>query len=648
VRARALCWLSLSLLYGVPARAEGATEIVVTGQKSTRPTRDPTVAASRVDRTELARPGASASTILAHVPGVQVSATGAASDLATASVRGASSAQTPVYLAGIRLNDDVTGTADLSLVPLWMLSRAEIYRGNAPADAERLGIGGAVYFEPRLPRASRIGVSGTLGSFGETAGWVGAEVAQQGDGALVAVRGAAASNDYAYRDDGGTSTTTDDRTRQRANADYSSREAWAISESSLGARGARVTTVFNAFEREQGITGLSIVPASSARAETARVLGGISAKMPCSADPSCTLELTSQAISAHSSLRDPERELGILVGRLDSEGTRMAEGARLRYAGRVLRALFGANIDVERLALAGGAPLHATRSTGAGRLALSALLGEHTLVSALGVVTCDRTRGPAQAEGCADLTPEVRLGVRQIVGPFELRSNVGRYARVPTLGELYGVSALVRGSAALVPERGLAWDLGARVQSELGPVSAYLDGFGFVRQVSGLIAYRRSSLGAVQPYNVGSARVLGAELEAGSEWARHARSVLALTVLDPRDTSAGRALANDLVPYQSRLVASWFVEGFWQPHARSVKRAGLDARLSYRSSRLADPAGLIVLPDMSELDLGATVLFARDFSVRGAVDNAFDARHFDFIGYPLPGRSYHLAVEAWW
>jgi iron complex outermembrane receptor protein len=347
-------------------------------------------------------------------------------------------------------------------------------------------------------------------------------------------------------------------------------------------------------------------------------------------------------------LRDPERELGILVERLDSEGTRVAEGARLRYAGRVLRALFGVSIDVERLALAGGAPLRATRSTSSGRLGLSAELGEHTLVSALGVVSCDRTRGPAHTESCAELTPEARLGVRQIAGPFELRSNIGRYARVPTLGELYGISALVRGSAALVPERGLTWDFGARVQTKLGGVSAYVDGFAFVRQVAELIAYRRSSLGAVQPYNVGSARVLGAELEAGSEWARHARSVLALTVLDPRDTSAGRTLTNDLVPYQSRLVASWFVEGFVEPQSRSVTRVGLDARLSYRSSRLADPAGLIVLPDTSELDLGANLLLSHDYSLRCAIDNLFDARHFDFIGYPLPGRSYHLAVEAWW
>ncbi len=52
--------------------------------------------------------------------------------------------------------------------------------------------------------------------------------------------------------------------------------------------------------------------------------------------------------------------------------------------------------------------------------------------------------------------------------------------------------------------------LGGRAgRRPLGPVWAYLDAFGFVRHVSDLIAYRRSSLGAVQPFNVGNARVWG-------------------------------------------------------------------------------------------------------------------------------------------
>jgi iron complex outermembrane receptor protein len=511
-----------------------------------------------------------------------------------------------------------------------------------------MGIGGAIYFEPRTPKKSRAGAGAGLGSFGEGYGWLGGEVAHAGSGALVAFKSSTATNDYPYLDDNGTANTADDRTVNRQNADFTAREAWAVGRTALGDRGARVTTVFNAFDREQGVSGIAAVPALAARAETARVLAGISAKVPCSSDPSCVLEFVTQGISARSSLRDPRRELGLLVTRLDSRGDRFGESARLTDAGTNWRALFGANFEAESLALDGKSALRAERRTGSARAALGWSLGAGLSSDLLAVASCDQTRGPNGSQACADLTPQGRIGARYELGPVALRGNVGRYQRVPTLGELYGISPLVRGSAALVPERGSIFDLGARSETRLGAVRAYADAGGFVREVSDLIAYRRSSLGAITPYNVGSARVLGAELEAGAESLRHYRTSLSLTVLDPRDTTPNRALQNDLVPYQSRFVTSLFAEGFVDPHSRSVELVSLDARYDYRASRFADPAGLIVLPATSELDLGTSLILKRDITVRGAIDDVFDAHHYDFIGYPVPGRSYHLSLEAWW
>ena len=648
MRARTLIVFAVSSSYAALAGAEPETEIVVSGHKSTRPLAEPTLSASRIAAEELARPGASAAAVLRHVPGVQVSETGASSDLATASVRGATSAQTPVYLAGIRLNDDVTGTADLSLIPLWMLERADVYRGNAPADADHLGIGGAIYFEPRLPRVNRVRAGAQVGSFGERAGWLGAEIARRDDAALVAVRRAGARNDYSYRDDRGTVDPADDRSRARPNADSADWDLWAVGRTSLSRHGARLTTVFNALDREQGVSGLAAMPALRSRAHSTRLLAGLSAKVPCGSDPRCVITLGSQASSASLRLSDPDRELGLLAPRLDSHGTRFAESARVLLRGAVLRAVFGANVEFERLALSGATSLGATRSTLSGRVGLSAALTSQTEVSLLSRLTCDRTRGTEPARDCADLTPEGRLGLRQRWGAFELRTNLARYVRVPTLAELYGISAVVRGSSQLLPEQGFGWDLGARWEAPLGPVWAYLDAFGFARTVSNLIAFRRSSLGAVQPFNVGRARILGAELEAGAAYAEQLRVALALTLLDPRDTTAGRTLQNDLVPYQSRIQGSLLVGGSIDPELRPVRRVGLDARLGHRGSRLADPAGLLVLPASTVLDLGASLVFGRDseISLRAALDDVFDARHFDFIGYPVPGRTWHLSCEA--
>src|SRR5690349_324773 len=50
---------------------------------------DPTVASTVISGADLERPGTSSADVLARVPGVQVNRTGAQSDLATASIRGA-------------------------------------------------------------------------------------------------------------------------------------------------------------------------------------------------------------------------------------------------------------------------------------------------------------------------------------------------------------------------------------------------------------------------------------------------------------------------------------------------------------------------------------------------------------------------------
>jgi len=645
-RARSVLFL-LGALSLSQAHAE-SSEIIVAGQKSVRGARDATLASSRIDEEDLARPGESAASVLGRVPGVQTASSGAASELATASVRGATSAQTPVYLAGIRLNDDITGTADLSLVPLWMLARAEVYRGGSPDDADRMGLGGAVYFDPRLPKKTRVGFNAGLGSYGETSAALSGEVAREGTGALVSFRGSGAKNDYPYVNDQGTANTSDDRTISRQNADYTAAEAWAIGRTVVGERGARITTVFNAFDREQGVSGLGAVPALSSRAETARVLAGVSAKVPCSSDARCELELVTQGISARSRLSDPKRALGLQTERIDSSGSRVGESVRFKYDLDWGRVFAGANYEFERLALDGNGNVRATRDTTSGRVGAAYFLNRQLLVSAFVVETCDRTAGPNQSSGCAGDSSEFHFGDAWKASGFTIRFNATVAHRVPTLGELYGISPLVRGSSVLVPEHGRSVDSGARWETQLGPARAYLDGFGFARFVDDLIAYRRSSLGAVTPYNVGSARVLGAELEGGAVWVNHVRSSLALTLLDPRDTTSGRALGNDLIPFQSRTVGTAFVEGFFDVKSSNIRRFGLDARYSYRSSRFADPAGLIVLPATNEVDLGGSLSIVREISFRAAIDDVFDARHFDFIGYPVPGRTYHMTIEAWW
>ena len=107
-------------------------EVIVEGDAPTRELSDPTPATFVLSGDQLVVPGRSAADTLATATGVQVTRRGSAADLATLSLRGSTNAQAPIYLAGMRLNDELTGTVDLSTLPMWMFHRVEIYRGHAP------------------------------------------------------------------------------------------------------------------------------------------------------------------------------------------------------------------------------------------------------------------------------------------------------------------------------------------------------------------------------------------------------------------------------------------------------------------------------------------------------------------------------------
>ena len=134
--ARCRTWASgavlLVLVAPRKARADEPIEIEVQGDPIGAPPKEPSVAGGVIRRERLNSPGLEAGDALRTQPGVAIFETGGYGSHSTASVRGATAAQTPVYLAGVRLNDDVGGTADLSTIPLWFLNRIEIYRSNAP------------------------------------------------------------------------------------------------------------------------------------------------------------------------------------------------------------------------------------------------------------------------------------------------------------------------------------------------------------------------------------------------------------------------------------------------------------------------------------------------------------------------------------
>ncbi|HEX4340513.1 MAG TPA: TonB-dependent receptor [Polyangiaceae bacterium] len=641
------------VLLDTVARAEPSpsddASVTVHGTAPAFARRDETSLSTTVAGEELRRPGASAAEVLMRVPGVEVTRTGSSSDLATAAIRGATSAETPVYLGGVRLNDDLTGTADLSTVPLYMIDRVEVYRGNAPLDADRLGIGGAIFFEPRLPTEPELTAGTSLGSFGERSAYVSGATGGGPVRALVAIRRDAATNDFSYRLDDGT-------TRRRTNSDFGATDAWAIARYRLG-RGARVSTLLHAYDREQGSPGLAVIENERARTHARRLLGAVTARMPCghgaSGAETCSVELVTSALMSTSVLTDP---LGTLAGGpfVATTGERVEEQARITAdAGELFTFGGGATVSVERVGVdrPGIAEIRAQRLTLRPAASATWHAAANTDVVVTGNLECHATQGEAQGSGACDgANPAGRVGASQRLGRgVELRANVGHYVRTPTLGELYGVSAVVRGNPTLEAERGETADAGVHAAFRTGPFDVAGDVFAFARRVSDLVAYRQNFLGIVVPYNVGRARVVGAEIAGSAAFYGVVREALSATFLDARDTSPDRTLANDVLPFRPRLFLSELTELVSEHglHALAVDRATAGVRVTHRASRYSDAAGLIVIPDETLVDVEASASFLRkSLTFRLSLRDVFDARQVDTVGLPLPGRSVTASLEG--
>jgi iron complex outermembrane receptor protein len=126
----------------------------------------------------------------------------------------------------------------------------------------------------------------------------------------------------------------------------------------------------------------------------------------------------------------------------------------------------------------------------------------------------------------------------------------------------------------------------------------------------------------------------------------------AATVLDPRNTTTGRLVTNDVLPFESRLVFVPRLAADWQDGAARVgpfARLRAEVRWVYQASRYADMAGLAVIPAQSSLD---AELLARSgderFTVRLRATDLLGTPRFDVVGFPLPGRSAFVSLEESW
>jgi len=653
-----------------PAEAPAEPTVEVRGSRphpSALP-KEPTVSGSHLDRDALAPAGVTLPDALRTVPGLTVTQLGGLGAPATARIRGASAAQTAVYLGSIRLNDEVGGVADLSTIPSSLIGTIDVYRSLTPRFIGLEGMGGTILLTPRMPWGAEASSKLTFGSFtSERLELSLGGCHRQTSCLLGGLELARAENDYPFHDSRGILLVDEEGEVVRLpNADSTQGSGFLTGKTRLGS--TDILLFAEQTSREQGAPKLALVPSRQARARFGRSALGLEVKTPLDSWRG-DMTFTSSVVLAGTDLDDPLLEMGLGTTGVSTPGRRFEQAARFSQSPTGWFSLEQhvaiAYEGIDRLEEVEGRTDVALAASRLGtRLALGA-----DVTPALGIdgsarvsLACiDTSEG--SLDFCSQVVPGARGGVGWKKGALATYLNVALAARPPTLSELYGVSLVMRGNEDLAPESASTLEAGLRHHlPRTGEPRLWFDVSAFARFAQDLIVFTRTAQGFLRPENRDQTRTLGGEVSLGTMPLRGLYLLGNASLLDPRDTTPERTVANDILPFSSRFVTSVSVEQRVAVRSDSLQSLRFSLKGHYESSRYADAAGLAVIPEQSfvDLELGSgwfpSVSPPQEsradaqrpllsFDVR--ISNLFDQPRYDIVGFPLPGRAWFasLALE---
>jgi hypothetical protein len=596
-----------------------------------------------------------AASLVEPLPGVHVRRLGGDDSFATLSIRGSSSSEVAVILAGVPLTGGADPSLDLSSLPLWPGAVARVHRTFAPAALGPGSLGGTLVLDaPRPTSPQAVEAWAAAGSFGALRLRVGS-IVDTGSGARVAtaVSASRSDDDFTYLDPL-TSTPGHDVYRVRDNAAHAAVDAlvaWSMPlRFGSGGEGALVVTTL-CQDRRQELPGTVFAPTPFAYLESDRELGSVEltravwggtwiARVWGKREGS---RLHDESVTAGPGPTDEDDVISAVGGTL---------GWRRRWAEtvQVEAHLDSSSEQFEPGARAGAAAAPVARRDSAGaaldadvRLRPSTTLTGAARIDAWSDDQSDGSRG-------GGTRPTGHLGFESDVGWFTAAAHAGTTGRQPSFVERFGDRGAFVGNPTLRPESAWTLDAGVRRSLHVGGVRLATEAVGFATWADDLITFVPiGAYGRAQATNIGRARVLGVELDlraaAGPFELRASYTGLAteneaacLAQVGPceRPPLPGRP-ADDLVADALVHVGPW------------AARMGLDALDGLN----ADLAGGLPVPPRVLTSAGLRFDVLPGLRLAFDVRNLFDVRFGTYDGvlgpvrepigdsyaYPLPGRS---------
>ncbi|MGH7296336.1 MAG: TonB-dependent receptor, partial [Polyangiaceae bacterium] len=412
---------------------------------------------SRADERTSPRELTDAASLIEPLPGVHVRRFGADDSFSTLSIRGSSSTEVAVLLAGVPLTGGADPSLDLSTLPLWPGAVMRVHRSFAPAALGPGSLGGTLVLEPPRPgspEAADLWVAG--GSYGQARLRAG-DVRDLGGGSRVATALSAsrADDDFSYLDPR-TSTPGHDVYTTRANAGHAAVDglvSWALPVhwSSRSAGAVTVTTLLQ--DRRQQLPGTVLGPTPFARLSSDRELA--SAELTGGLGPGAWV---ARGWGKREGLGLHDAAASAAVGPTLADQTIVGTGGAIGWRGRPSeRVSLDARVDGSGERFAPGEVEGAPSPPGANRGSAGAGVdAEWRAAEALSLAASGRvdawSGGASDGTRTADVRPTGHLGVELPLEAVTLAAHTGVTARPPSFVELYGDRGAFLGDATLRPE----------------------------------------------------------------------------------------------------------------------------------------------------------------------------------------------------
>ncbi len=547
---------------------------------------------------------------LAEEPGVQVRSSAGGGEVGT--VRGSRPEGLLVLLDGLPMNDPLTGSADLSRIPVATLGGATLVRGASP----RFGSGataGVLLLQSRTPSGLSAAGGVELGTYGRLAADGYVSLAGRPGTVALGFRAEGVENDFEYVN----RTLPGQPTETRENADRRDLHLWLsgapaglpfytqvrYDDVERGAPGRMGTHVFD----EARYADRSFQAVLGYGSGAGRVSGTVAQRELAYRDPGNRTE-TEQSLAS-----------------LRLAGSTVVPGVTLDLSGYLSREIVaGSETEEGPARWSGGVWLGRTFS--AGRLSFQP-----------GVATDLSTHGSA-------VSPTLALGA-QIGGAWALWGRAGSAYRLPTFADLYAPSARgIRANPDLQPERvvldaeaGVRWSSGATRAGVRDGLD--LQASAFYRRTKDPIVWVASAVALWSPRNLDKLTAAGLELRAdapiGGDGLRAGGS---LTLQRSR---VGFGTNANPLPYQPDVAGNGYVGG-------QLVGIWLRGAATYVGSRTTTLAGTRRLPAHTLVRLEASRGFpvgAVVLDLRVALENLLDVRYETIELFPEPGRSLLVRLE---